>query len=113
MPVMLQQMDQFPDVPNTLLRARFEPKYCPARVETFGRCWQVGIKPVEDFPYVLPLFRREITRVEEPMRRHKHALWLVGIVVNSSCDETEVHRYIAAKAFAALNGDSIAVMRVG
>jgi hypothetical protein len=78
MPVMLQQMDQFPDVPNTLLRARFEPKYCPARVETFGRCWQVGIKPVEDFPYVLPLVRREVTRVEEPMRRQQIRLVACG-----------------------------------
>lgn len=101
--VSLQQMDQFPDVPNTLLRARFEPKDCPARGETLGRCWQVGIEPVEDFPYVLPLVRREVARVEESMRRHKHALWPVGIVVNSSCDKTEEHWNIAANPFAALN----------
>jgi hypothetical protein len=26
------------------------------------------------------------------VRRHKHALWLVGVFVNSSCDKAEEHQ---------------------
>jgi len=50
------------------------------------------IEPIEDFPNVLPLVPSKVTRSKERVRRHKHALWLVGVFVNSSCDKAEEHQ---------------------
>lgn len=53
---------------------------------------QVFIEPVKDFSYPLPLVSGKVARIEKRIGRYKYALWLVGIFVNSSCDETEIHR---------------------
>jgi hypothetical protein len=92
MPVLSQHVNEFPHAPDTLLRTGFEPKDCPTRSEILRRVWQVFIEPVKNFSDPLPPITGKVTRIEKGIGRYKHALPLVGVFVNSTCDETEIHR---------------------
>jgi len=89
-PMFTKDLNQVPHLIDTVACLWLKPENSPIRGEVLRRMAQMLIEPSQNPAQLFPLVLAEQAGIKKRIRRRKHALRLMGVLIDSLNDKTQI-----------------------